>query len=253
MLRATFFTLLAVLTNASLLLLFPFDLFRLLLCSLAYGAGNLVMIALLFHPRSQLLVANRSRVESSGKPCVALTFDDGPTPDHTPRVLQILKEKSVRATFFVIGRRAEQEVDLLRRIREDGHTIGNHTYSHPALFCFLSPRRLRAEIEKGQEAIGNACGLPPRHFRSPVGIRHPLLDLYLKRAGLEYVSWRLRAFDTRVQKPEAIAGRILERAEPGDIILLHDNSSAGIKVMLDVLPDLIDRLRDRGFEFVSIQ
>lgn len=252
MIRAVFFTLIAVLTNASLLFLFPFEPFRLLLCLFAFASGNILMFAILFHPRSQLLVVNRSRVECSGRPCVALTFDDGPTPDRTPRVLEILREKGIKATFFIIGRKAEREADLLRRICAEGHVIANHTYSHPVMFCFLSPRRLRAEIEKGQEVIARICGDYPRHFRSPVGLRHPLLNMYLKRAGLEFISWRVRAFDTLVQKPEAIANRILGKVAPGDIILLHDNSSDGVGVMLEVLPDVIDKLHDRGFSFVPL-
>ena len=253
MVRAAFFTLVVVLTNASLFFIFPFSLTRLLLCALVYAAGNVLMIGLLFHPRSQVLVVNRSRVACDGNPCVALTFDDGPTPDHTPQVLEILREKGVKATFFLIGSRAEQERDLVRHMFAEGHCIGNHTYSHPALFCFLPPSRLRAEIDKGEAVIRDICGGSPCLFRSPVGLRHPLLDLYLKRAGLEYISWRLRAFDTRVQKPEVITQRILGKVSPGDIILLHDNSSAGVRVMLDVLPDLIDKLKARGFGFVLVK
>jgi peptidoglycan/xylan/chitin deacetylase (PgdA/CDA1 family) len=253
MVRAVFFTLFVVLINASLLFLFPFSLTRFLLCALVYAAGNVLMIGLLFHPRSQVLVVNRSRVACEGNPCVALTFDDGPTPDHTPRVLEILREKGVKATFFLIASRAEKERGLVRRMCAEGHCIGNHTYTHPALFCFLSPSRLREEISKGEEVIRDICGSSPRLFRSPVGLRHPLLDLYLKRAGIEYISWRLRAFDTRVQKPEVITKRILGKVTPGDIILLHDNSNAGVRVMLDVLPDLIDKLKARGFDFVLVK
>jgi peptidoglycan/xylan/chitin deacetylase (PgdA/CDA1 family) len=208
------------------------------------------MLYLLFYPRSQWLVVNRSRVSCSDRPCVALTFDDGPSFRHTRRLLEILKNKGIKATFFVVGKRAEKESELLQRIREDGHLIANHTYSHPALFCFLTPRRLREEIEQGQDVIHRICGVRPLYFRSPVGLRHPLLELYLERAGLEYVSWRVRAFDTFVQKPEALRHRIIKKIAPGDIILLHDNNGPGVEVMLDMLPGLIDELRDRGFECV---
>jgi len=252
MIRAALFTLMAVLTNASLILLFPFSFSRLMLCAFLYAAGNIIMVILLFHPRCQWMVVNRSRVESSGKPCIALTFDDGPTAEHTPRVLEILQEHGIKATFFIIGRLAEKEASLTRRICSEGHGIGNHTYSHPVLFCFLSPRRLRKEIELGQEVIRKICGHSTRLFRSPVGLRHPLLDLYLRRAGLEYISWRLRAFDTRVQKPEVITRRIINRADSGDIILLHDGSGRGVPVMLEVLPGIIKALKARGFDFVLV-
>src|ERR1035437_244457 len=156
MARSAIFCLLFVATNAALALLFPFTLSRLLLAGLVYAAGTAVMLYLLFHPRNQWLVANRSRVDGVG--CVALTFDDGPDPVDTPRLLDLLREKNVKATFFVVGERAERHPEIVRRAWEEGHLIGNHTWSHRPLFCFLTPRRLRSEIERGAECIGRICG-----------------------------------------------------------------------------------------------
>jgi len=252
MLRAAAFTLLFALTNASLALLFPFDLSRFLLCFVLYSTGTIFILYMLFHPRNQWLVANRSQVSCAGGRCVALTFDDGPTPHRTPRLLEILREKKVNATFFVVGKSAERQAELVRRLHAEGHLIANHTYSHPSLFCFLTPRRLREEIGRGQEVIRSICGVRPRYFRSPVGLRHPLLNFCLQQAGLEYISWRVRAFDTLMQKPEVLRNRILDRVAPGDIVLLHDNSSAGVGIMLDVLPQVIDELKNRGFDFVLV-
>lgn len=252
MIRAASFALLFLLTNSALLLLFPFELPKFLLAAALYTPGTLVMLYLLFHPRNQFLVSNRSQVDTAGRRCLALTFDDGPNPRHTPALLRILGEKGVRATFFVVGRQAEQYPELLRRVAAEGHQVGNHTYSHPPLFCFLSPRRLREEIERGQQAVVNACGVAPRYFRSPVGLRHPLLEVYLRRAGLEYISWRVRAFDTRVQEPEAIARQITGNAAPGDIVLLHDRPGEAADRMLQALPAIIDELKNRGFEFVPL-
>jgi len=246
------FSLLCVLSWASASLLYPFTPSRLLWFALLWVPGNMAICYLVFHPRSQLMVRNRSRVESAGRRSVALTFDDGPSSASTEALLEILRRKGVKATFFVIGRRAEDRPDLLRALLADGHAVGNHTYSHPSLFCFLSPRRLRTEIAEGQRAIAEVCGIRPRYFRSPVGLRHPLLSFYLKRAGLEYISWRVRAFDSRVQRPEVIRRRIAGRAAPGDIVLLHDNDCAGVARMLEVLPQLIDDLQERGFEFVLV-
>lgn len=250
--RAGGFLILFLLTHAALVLLFPFSLSRFLLFVAWYAAGTFVMLYLLFHPRSQWLVTNRSRVECNGRRCVSLTFDDGPSPSHTSELLEILRKANVQATFFVIGREAERFPELLHRVAADGHLIANHTYSHPYLFCFLTPWRLRREIEKGQEAIEKICGQRPRYFRSPVGLRHPLLNWYLEQASLEYISWTIRSFDTLVPQPEVILKRILKRVAPGDIILLHDNASAGAGLMLDVLPRLIDELKGRGFEFVPV-
>lgn len=250
--RAVGFVGLFLLTHAALLLLFPWSLSRFLLFVAWYAAGTFVMLYLLFHPRSQWLVTNRSRVECNGRRCVSLTFDDGPSPAHTSELLEILRKANVQATFFVIGREAERFPELLHGVAADGHLIANHTYSHPILFCFLTPWRLRREIEKGQEAIEKICGQRPRYFRSPVGLRHPLLNWYLEQAKLEYISWTIRSFDTLVAQPEVILKRILKRVAPGDIILLHDNASAGAGLMLDVLPRLIDELKGRGFEFVPV-
>jgi len=250
MIRASAFTLLLLLTHAALLILLPFTLARFLVGFGLYTIGTLTALYLLFHPRNQWLVKNRSRVECDGRRCVSLTFDDGPTMLRTPELLEILRASNVQATFFVIGKQAEQHPELLERAVAEGHLIANHTYSHPLHFCFLSPAQLRREIQKGQEAIEKICGFRPRYFRSPVGLRHPLLNLYLKRASLEYISWRIRSFDTLSKRPEAVLKRITDHVTPGDIVLLHDNTAAA--VTLEILPKLIYELRARGFEFVPV-
>jgi peptidoglycan/xylan/chitin deacetylase (PgdA/CDA1 family) len=244
---ATFF-LLFLATNASLALLYPFTIMRCLLAAFIYTIGTLLTLYLLFHPRNQWLVANRSRVEGPG--CIALTFDDGPDPVDTPKLLDLLREKGVKATFFVVGKRAEQYPEIVRRAWDEGHLIANHTWSHRLLFCFLTPSRLRAEIDRGAESVRRICGFRPRLFRSPVGMRHVLLQSNLTDAGLEYVSWSIRTRDTLTADSGVLARRILRQAASGDIILLHDHLPRGAHVMLEALPRVIDELRKRGFEFV---
>lgn len=248
MARSAIFFLLFVATNASLALLYPFTFSRLLLALLIYSSGTLLTLYLLFHPRNQWLVDNRSRVE--GTNCVALTFDDGPDPVDTPKLLDLLREKNVKATFFVVGKRADRYPEIVRRAWAEGHLIGNHTWSHDHLFCFLTPSRLRAEIERGAESVRCVCGFRPQLFRSPVGMRHPLLRPYLNDAGLEYVSWSIRTLDTLTRNSGDLARRILKRAASGDIILLHDHLPRGAHVMLEALPGVIDELRKHGFQFV---
>lgn len=247
MVRSVLFFLLLLVTNASLALLHPYSRSRLLVVAGIYFAVTLFVLYLLFHPRNQLLVANRSRVEGTG--CVALTFDDGPDPVDTPKLLDLLREKKVKATFFVVGKRAEQYPEIVRRAWAEGHLIGNHTWSHDPLFCFLTPRGLRTEIERGTESVRRSCGFRPRLFRSPVGLRHPLLAPYLKDTGLEYVSWTIRTRDTLTANSGLLARRML-KASSGDIILLHDHLPGGTNAMLEVLPRVIDELRARGFHFV---
>jgi len=185
-----------------------------------------------------------------GAGCLALTFDDGPDPVDTPKLLDLLREKGVKATFFVVGKRADQHPEIVRRAWAEGHLVANHTWSHYSLFCFLMPGRLRAEINRGTESVGRICGVRPRFFRSPVGLRHPLLEPYLKDAGLEYISWTIRTRDTLTANSSVLARRILDKAASGDIILLHDRLPGGTNAMLEALPRVIDELRERGFEFV---
>lgn len=234
------------LISALLTLLYAFGYFQTFIAILS--ATTLLIVYLLFHPRNQWLVANRSRV--GGARCVALTFDDGPDPMYTPKLLDLLREKGVKATFFVIGKRAEQYPEIVRRAWAEGHLIGNHTWSHYPLFCFLLPRRLRSEIERCDESIRRGCGFRSRFFRSPVGLRHPLLAPYLESRGLEYISWRVRTLDTFITNSGILARRILNKTASGDIILLHDHLPRGTEAMLEALPHVIDELRGRGFEFV---
>jgi len=127
MVRSVLFIFLFIITGASLALLYPFSLAHLFVAAGLYGLGTGLMLFLLFHPRNQWLVENRSQV--AGDHCVALTFDDGPDPVDTPRLLDLLREKNVKATFFVVGKRAEQHPEIVRRAWEEGHLIGNHTWS----------------------------------------------------------------------------------------------------------------------------
>lgn len=239
------FSFLLVIT-AALVVLYSFGHSRLFLIVLS--ATTLLSVYVLFHPRNQWLVANRSRVDGARR--VALTFDDGPDPVYTPKLLDLLREKDVKATFFVIGKRADQYPEIVRRAWAEGHLVGNHTWSHYPLFCFLMPHRLRDEIERCTESVRHSCGVRPRFFRSPVGLRHPLLALYLENAGLQYISWSIRTLDTFTANSSVLARRILNKAASGDIILLHDHLPRGTDAMLQALPGVIDELRERGFQFV---
>jgi peptidoglycan-N-acetylglucosamine deacetylase len=253
MTKLVWFLLLFTATNASALFLFPLTLGRFFLATGLYAGGTALMLVLLFHPRSRWLAAAQCTVSCGADACVALTFDDGPSADVTPRVLAILREKDVRATFFLVGREVDRNPTLARDVRAEGHAIGNHTYSHPSLFCFLTPRRLRDEIGRAQQAIRRTTGVRPAFFRSPVGLRHPLLEPVLEQASLRFVLWALRTYDTRALKADALRRRILDRVKPGSIILLHDRSGPGSEAMLATLPRVIDSLRAQGYRFVTIE
>ena len=181
---------------------------------------------------------------------VALTFDDGPDPELTPAVLELLEQAGARATFFCVGRRAEAHPDIVATIRDRGHGVENHTYGHPNGFAFRGPRGLRQEIQRGQAAIERAGGGRPRFFRAPAGIQNPWLSFVLADTGLLLVSWSRRGFDTVAHDGARVAASLERGIRGGDILLLHDASSArdsrGRSVVLDALPRVLDAMGRRG-------
>ena len=248
MARTALFILLFLGTNASLLLLGSFSAERLLLVLVLFGAGMGVQLYLLFHPRNAWLVDYRDKIEEQR--CIALTFDDGPDPVTTPRLLDLLKEKKVPATFFVVGKRAQEHPWVVQRAWREGHLIGNHTWSHSNFFCFLSPARLEREIRQNSELIEQICGVRWRYFRSPIGLRNPWLRGALQTAGLQFISWRVRSCDTIIHDSSVLASRVLRNVRGRDILLFHDRLPSGTDVLMEILPGLIDTLRENGYEFV---
>lgn len=224
----------------------------------AYISGVLVAQVVLigsgFVPRSRLQGPNISRLSAdrARRGVVALTFDDGPDPDVTPGILEILARREIRATFFCVGKKAKENPRLFSDICEAGHEIGNHSWSHFNLFWFLGPRGLVRELGATQALCERLTGQTPLFFRAPAGIRSPLLDAVLARLDLRLVSWSRRGFDTVDGNWKRVLRRLTNRLAAGDIILLHDGSVArgpdGVPVVFDVLPRLLDSLEDLGFE-----
>ena len=201
-------------------------------------------------PRAALLGPNLRRLPPTApREDVGLTFDDGPDPARTPRVLDLLDQAGARATFFVIGERGATHRELLHETVRRGHRLGNHTWSHPNAFFFLGPRRLRAEIARTQDLLGEVAGLSPAWFRAPAGIRSPMLDPLLARAGLGLASWTRRGFDAVERDPAAVARRLTRGLGGGDILLLHDG---GTPVVLEALPRVLDALAAAGLRGVPL-
>lgn len=219
---------------------------------------NHAVLACGMHPRSSMLGPNLTRLPDGPASCaaVALTFDDGPDPEVTPRVLDLLDAHGATASFFVIGRQGERSPALLREILRRGHSIENHTYSHPLHFACWSPRAMLREINTAQHAITDACGQSPRFFRAPAGLRSPLLDPVLARAGLALVSWTRRGYDTVCTRPEVVLRRLARNLTAGDLLLLHDGRGArgrnGAPLVLEVLPALLARMAAAGLRGVSL-
>lgn len=159
---------------------------------------------------------------STGRRVVALTIDDGPDPATTPHLLRLLSAHGVAATFFVIGKRAAAHPELIRAILDAGHSIGNHSFSHDSLVAFKGREKIADEILMAQRVLEN-LGVTPLVFRPPVGITYPGLSEALEIPGLVAVTFSCRAGDRGNRSIEHLAERIIGRARPDDIIMLHDH------------------------------
>ncbi len=221
---------------------------------LGLGAG----IALLggaahgaFHRNSPIFGRPIVSVASHGR-AVALTFDDGPNPDATPLILDALRARGVRATFFILGRHAERWPDLVRRVAEEGHAIGNHGYYHRKLH-FRSPAYVRDDLERGTAMIERAAGVRPRLFRAPHGFRSPWVSAIARSLGQRTVGWSLGVWDSDRPGAQVIADRTVDGARPGSILLLHDGDgydAAGDRLQTaHAVPMIVDRLHAQGYRF----
>jgi peptidoglycan/xylan/chitin deacetylase (PgdA/CDA1 family) len=186
---------------------------------------------------------------------VSLTFDDGPDPEATPRVLDLLAARGARASFFCVGDKVERHPELARRAHAEGHRIENHSHRHSNHFAFLGPTGMRLEIDRAQHAIAGIVGRRPRFFRPPAGIRNPWLDPVLARLGLRLVTWTRRGFDTVSRDGTKVATRLVRDLGPGDILLLHDRGlrdASGRPVVMAALPAVLDALARRGLRSVPL-
>ena len=175
---------------------------------------------------------------------IAFTFDDGPHPVWTEKLLDGLKERGIRATFFVIGQSAEEHPELIQRMLEEGNQVGNHTYSHVQLTACKTDQALE-EIQKTQEVIYDATGFQPRYIRPPFGSWNEVLQ---DKTNLQSVLWDVDPYDWKVQNTDIIVQRILEQTEDGSIILLHDVYEESVEAALKVA----DIFLERGYRFCTV-
>ena len=193
-----------------------------------------------------LPVISRGRRDIRG---VALTFDDGPNPIVTSRLLDLLARYSVRATFFVTGANADSHPELIRAILAHGHTLGNHSYNHSPFLMLKGRHALRQEVESAQKLL-RQFGVIPLAFRPPVGITSPALWKILQDLGMFCVNFTCRAGDMGNRRVQNLSGRILGKARPGDIILLHDVAPPGCDVdyLLGEFEAILVGLKKKGLE-----
>ena len=207
------------------------------------GALSHKLVSMRFRP------SGPARMEKA----VALTFDDGPSPRYTPRILATLTKLRVRATFFVIGYLAEQNPDLVRRELQLGMTVGNHSYNHPEVppFAQLPPQLLNDEITLGEQVLAR-LGAQPRLFRPPGGSTSPQLVRAAAALGQRVVLWSVDPADWRPgSSPKAITKRVLSAVRPGSIVILHDGGGDRTPT-LTALPAIVRGIRHRGLQLLAL-
>jgi peptidoglycan/xylan/chitin deacetylase (PgdA/CDA1 family) len=225
----------------------------------ALAANHGLLTAAGLWPRSRLLGPNWTRLppDAAARGEIALTIDDGPDPELTPRVLDLLDRHGARASFFLIGRLARRHPVLAREIVRRGHAVENHSEHHLKTFSLRGPRWLAREIGAAQQTLGEICGEAPRFFRAPAGLRNPFLEPVLARLDLQLAAWTRRGFDTRVGDARAVGDRLLAGLGGGDILLLHDGNAArgaqGRPVILEVLPRLLAACAEAGLQPVTLR
>jgi len=188
-----------------------------------------------------------TRALVSGK-YIAMTFDDGPHPQNTPRLLKILSQRNIKATFFVIGQSVQNHPQVLRQTIDEGHEIGNHTQTH-RLLTKLNDDQLRWEFDKCRDAIQQAAGYEPKLMRPPYGaLSGRQRALAYNEYGYPTILWSVDPMDWKRPGPSVVASRILNNTNQGSIVLAHDLHSGTVSAM----PATLDGLLRRGFKFVTV-
>jgi len=162
---------------------------------------------------------------------IAITFDDSPNPEFTPKVLSLLKKYDAKATFFCIGRNIEANSDLFRKLISEGHTVGNHTYSHSNRFGFFSTEKVVLELTKTNQLVKDISGLELKLYRPAFGVTNPNIKKALQQTKLTSIGWSKRSLDTTNLSEERVLKRIIKNLKRGDIILLHDSSDKSVAVL----------------------
>ncbi|MBO2446319.1 polysaccharide deacetylase family protein [Actinomadura barringtoniae] len=183
---------------------------------------------------------------AKGAKCIALTFDDGPGP-YTAKLLDTLKQQNVRATFFVVGKNAKADPDLVKREAAEGHEIENHSMSHPDL-AKESKTGLTEQIDGTNDVVKQLTGATPRYLRPPYGATDGQVAAHVKKLGMTQIFWGIDAFDWKHPDASYVSDQIVSDAAPKGIVLLHDIHPTSV----DAVPKIIEGLRAKGYTFVTV-
>ena len=200
-----------------------------------------------FNIRWNFFVKSIHSGKSNGRK-IALTFDDGPHAEFTLKVLEILEKHNAKATFFCIGKNIKNYPEVIKKISENGHLIGNHSFSHSNFIDFNGKKSWLKEIEKTDLEIEKITGKKTRFFRPPFGVTTPHLADALRKSGHTSIGWNIRTYDTVQKSPEKIVQKVLKQIKPNSIVLLHDRH----EIILPILEQLLPNLARQNYEFVAI-
>lgn len=182
------------------------------------------------------------------KKVVALSFDDGPVPGNTPEILQILKENNAGAAFFCIGSCIAESEAIFKQIYDEGHLIGNHTFSHHFWFDMFSTKTMLADMHMMDKAMESLIGEKPKLFRPPYGVTNPNLKKAIVQGNYIPVGWSMRSMDTVIKDEEKLLNKVISKIKPGAVFLFHDTSSTTVAV----LPAIIKHIRANGYEIIRL-
>lgn len=191
------------------------------------------------------------RVASSGSTnigTIAITFDDGPIAGKTEKILDVLNQHSVKAAFFCIGHRIHENADLAKRIHQEGHILGNHSYWHKNSFDWQSAKKISEELKETAIAIRETTGRSPLFFRPPFGVTNPMVAKAARQGNYSVIGWSVRSFDTVIRNKERLFERVTRKLKSGDIVVFHDYSEA----MLAILPKFIAHVSTSGLKIVRL-
>jgi peptidoglycan/xylan/chitin deacetylase (PgdA/CDA1 family) len=179
---------------------------------------------------------------------IAITFDDGPSSHYTTEILQLLKQDNIKATFFCIGNRIAGNERIITKIKEEGHIIGNHSYSHHFLFDIFSSKKMLDDLKMMDQETERVTGVLPKLFRPPYGVTNPNLKKAIIKGDYTPVGWSVRSMDTVIRNEKKLLNKINRSLKPGAVFLFHDTS----KTTVNVLPEFIREVKNKGYHIIPL-
>jgi len=179
---------------------------------------------------------------------IAISFDDGPASGYTTEILQVLKQDNIKATFFCIGNRIAGNENIINKIKEDGHIIGNHSYSHHFWFDIFSSKKMLDDLKKMDIETERVTGLVPKLFRPPYGVTNPNLKKAIIKGNYIPVGWSVRSMDTVIRNEKKLLNKIERSLKPGAVFLFHDTS----KTTVSILPEFIREVKNKGYHIIPL-